>query len=173
MENASKALIMAAAILISVIIVSLGVYLFTYFAGYASGVEDEVRANQIAQFNSQFLSFENRELTIYDVITIANMAKDYNQENEYTAGTRGYIIVTPPTKLVGIIGSVPPTTPNRTDGSPNTISAVENKDPDLIGKNVTVTNDDGETYETYKLTTYRCIVTIDEVTKMVSEIQIQ
>ena len=36
MENASKALIMAAEILIGVMIISVGVYLFNMFANYSS-----------------------------------------------------------------------------------------------------------------------------------------
>ena len=112
MENASKALLMAAAVLIGVIILSIGVYLFVYFSDYAIGVEDDVRTNQIAQFNSQFLSYQGKELTIYDVITLANMAKDYNQENGYASGQTGYITVTVPIALTGIIGSVPPNPDN-------------------------------------------------------------
>ena len=93
MENASKALIMAATILIGVAILSLGVYLFTYFGNYAKGVEDENRANQIAQFNSQFLSYQGKDLTIYDVITLANMAKDYNDANFSEIGDVAYITI--------------------------------------------------------------------------------
>ena len=93
MENASKALLMAAAILISVIILSLGVYLFVYLSDYARGVNDDVRSNQISQFNSQFLSYEGKELTFFDVITIANMAKDYNESNELKSNDLAYITV--------------------------------------------------------------------------------
>lgn len=93
MENASKALLMATAILISVIILTLGVYLFTYLSDYARGVEDDVRENQISQFNSQFLSYENKELTFYDAMTIANMAKDYNKSNELNGSDLTYITV--------------------------------------------------------------------------------
>lgn len=84
---------MAAAILISVIILSLGVYLFIYFSDYAKGVNDDVRDNQVSQFNSQFLLFEGKELTIYDVITLANLAKDYNESNELSSDNVAYITV--------------------------------------------------------------------------------
>ena len=83
MENATKALIMAASVLMSVVIVSLGVYLFTYLGGYAESVETQVKNNQIEQFNSQFLSYQGKDLTIYDIITIANLAHDYNENNRY------------------------------------------------------------------------------------------
>ena len=115
MENASKALLMAAVILISVIILSLGVYLFIYFSDYAKGVNDDIKTNQIEQFNSQFLSYQGKDLTIYDVITLANMAKDYNQENGFVAGQTGYITITPPNALIGIIGSIPASLTNSND----------------------------------------------------------
>ena len=151
MENASKALLMAAAILISVIILTLGVYLFMYFADYASGVEDDVRANQIAQFNSQFLSYQGKDLTVYDVITLANMAKDYNQENGYyDSNTKGYITVN-----ANIIDTNIGSKPN----SSNNISEI---DQGKIG----VYDDD------YKLITYHCSIEMDEITKLVSKITI-
>ena len=108
MENATKALLMAAVILISVIILSLGVYLFMYFSDYAKGVNDDIRDNQIQQFNSQFLSYEGKELTVYDVITLANLAKDYNKANEfYDKTSSGYINVDAMV-INSSIGAVPP-----------------------------------------------------------------
>lgn len=84
MENATKALIMAATILISVVIMSLGTYLFVSFSNYSSEVDEEVRTNQIAQFNSQFLKYQGREVTIYDILTVANLAKENNDNYELT-----------------------------------------------------------------------------------------
>ena len=49
---------MAATILISVVLMSLGTYLFITFSNYSTGVNEEVRTNQIAQFNSQFLKYQ-------------------------------------------------------------------------------------------------------------------
>ena len=107
MENATNALLMAAVMLISIIIISIAVYLFGYFADYAKGVESSVRDNQISQFNSQFISYEGKELTIYDVITLANLAKDYNEKNQYVATEEntplGYIKVVA-TPFNGVIG---------------------------------------------------------------------
>ena len=64
MENTTNALLMAAAILISIVILSIGVYLFTYFSDYAKNVESDVRTNQIAQFNSQFLSYQGKSAVL-------------------------------------------------------------------------------------------------------------
>ena len=165
MENASKALLMAAAVLIGVIILSIGVYLFVYFSDYARGVEDDVRTNQIAQFNSQFLSYQGKELTIYDVISLANMAKDYNQENGYKASEGntnplGYITVEVPVALQQVIG----------EDKSNNISNIENED--LIGKTIAVNDSEENQHFEYVLTKYNCTVTVNDTTKFVEKISI-
>ena len=164
MENASKALLMAAVILISVIILSLGVYLFIYFSDYAKGVNDDIKTNQIEQFNSQFLSYQGKDLTIYDVITLANMAKDYNQENGYevTNGIKplGYITVTVPNELTAVIG----------ENKSNNISNIENKD--LIGKEITIDEGTENEHNEYVLTKYNCTVTVNNITKLVENVTI-
>ena len=80
MENASKALLMAAGILISILIISLAVYLFTTFRTLAKNTNKQIEENQLGQFNTQFIKYSNVEdgITIYDVITIANLAKENN-----------------------------------------------------------------------------------------------
>lgn len=163
---------MAATILIGVAILSLGVYLFTYFGNYAKDVEDENRANQIAQFNSQFLSYQGKDLTIYDVITLANLAKDYNQSNDYkNNNVKGYIDVNASIidTDVNVIGSVPPDERYLKGGSANDIAKIKQE---KIGEVVTVT-ENGQEKENYKLKLYHCNVTIDDLTQFVSKIIIQ
>ena len=91
MENASKALLMAAGVLMGIMILSLAIYLFASLASYAEGVEESNRENQTAQFNSQFLSYN--EMTLYDVITVANLARNYNEINGFTQSDEEYITV--------------------------------------------------------------------------------
>ena len=55
MENASKALIMAAEILIGVMIISIGVYLFSTMGEYSADTTAQMQEAQINQFNNQFL----------------------------------------------------------------------------------------------------------------------
>ena len=84
MENASKALLMAAGVLLGLMILSIGVYLFSNFGGTSSKIHDNIRANQIAQFNSQFTQYVGKEnVTIYDVITMANLATENNKYYEF------------------------------------------------------------------------------------------
>lgn len=87
MENASKALMIAAGVLIGVLILSLGVYLITTFGQYSAKIQAQNEQNRLNEFNSQFTIYEGREdLTIYDVITVANYAKENNEKYNITEG---------------------------------------------------------------------------------------
>ncbi len=99
MENASKALIMAAEILIGVMVISIGVYLFSTMGQYSANTAQGIEEAQIAQFNTQFLQFygkigtgeEGQEViepircTIHDIVGLANLAKKENEQNGFTA----------------------------------------------------------------------------------------
>lgn len=85
MENATKALIMAATILISMVVLSLGLYLAATFSSFSAQVDEETRRNQISEFNGQFTKYlGRRDLTIHDIITVANLAKENNEYYELT-----------------------------------------------------------------------------------------
>ena len=58
MDNASKALIMAGAILIAVALVSLGVYLYQSAAGKVNDGTRQVDASQMLMLNSEIEKFE-------------------------------------------------------------------------------------------------------------------
>lgn len=80
MENASKALLMAAGVLIGLLILSLAVYLFVTFGATSAEIHKEIETNRLAEFNNQFTRYmEKEDITIYDVITIANLATDNNK----------------------------------------------------------------------------------------------
>ncbi len=85
MENAAKALIMAAGILIGILILSLAVYLFVTFGSTSKELHKQQEEQQLAQFNTQFTSYETKtDNTIYDVITVANLATENNRYYEFT-----------------------------------------------------------------------------------------
>lgn len=110
MENASKALFIAAGVIIALMVLSIGVYLFVTFGQAAKNTYDQVEESQINQFNSQFTTYLDRtDLTIYDVITVANLATQNNINNEIQdTSTRGqdvnnyYIAVTLNDKKIGL-----------------------------------------------------------------------
>ena len=82
MENASKALLIVAGVLIGIMILSIAVYLAVTFGQTASEVNEEIRDNQVAQFNSQFTKYDGKQVTIHDIITMANIARTNNDEYE-------------------------------------------------------------------------------------------
>ena len=56
MENASKALIIAGAILLAILIISLGIMIYNQAAGVANG--DAINQVDISSFNAQFTQYE-------------------------------------------------------------------------------------------------------------------
>ena len=94
MENASKALLMAAGVLMGVVILSLAAYLFVTFISSADDVKSEIANNQLNKFNSQFLAYEQREdLTVYDILTAVNLAENNNKYYQLEPGDTNYITV--------------------------------------------------------------------------------
>lgn len=97
MENASKALIMAGAILIAIMIISLAVYLFTDFGTTSAEINKENAERQLTQFNTQFTTYLGRNnITVYELISVVNLAKENNSEyasvNNYANAENGYQI---------------------------------------------------------------------------------
>lgn len=89
MENASKALIMAAEVLIAMVILSLAMYLVITFGNFSQQVHEQNQEIELTQFNSQFTQFEAMEnVTIYDIITVANYARENNQRYELNVSSR-------------------------------------------------------------------------------------
>ena len=73
MENATKALLMAAGVLIGILILSLGAALYLELSSYVENAHDTIRANETKEFNERFLSCIRDDLTVHDIISIANV----------------------------------------------------------------------------------------------------
>lgn len=80
MENATKAMLMAAGVLIGVMILSLGAALYSELQSYVESSQETMRFTEIKAFNNQFTVYLDRELTIQDVVTAANIAHENNIE---------------------------------------------------------------------------------------------
>lgn len=82
MENASNALLIGGGILIAMLILSIGVYLFTNYNDLGTSYERTMETTEIQKFNEKFLKFEGREdITIQEIVSLANFAREYNNEN--------------------------------------------------------------------------------------------
>ena len=81
MENASKALLIAGGVLAGILLLTLFSYILLQMKGFASKHYAEMSEHETAEFNQQFLKYEGRDdLSIQDVITIINLAKNNNEK---------------------------------------------------------------------------------------------
>lgn len=82
MENASNALLIGGGILIAMLILSIGVYLFTNYSDLSASYERTMETTEIQKFNEKFLKFEGRQdITIQEIVSLANFVREYNKEN--------------------------------------------------------------------------------------------
>lgn len=88
MENASRALMMAAGVLIGLMILSLAVYLITSFGSASAEAHRTNEQNRINEFNTQFTQYEGRQdITIHDIVTVVNLARSNNETYDLDAQT--------------------------------------------------------------------------------------
>lgn len=80
MENASKALVIAGTILITILIISVGIYVFAIFSAKAYEHEQERQSQALVAENMKFTKYEDKTLTSHDYITIVNMVIEYNKQ---------------------------------------------------------------------------------------------
>lgn len=85
MENSVKALLIAAGLLIGVLILSLGVSLYSSLFKYVESVHKDTSSSELQEFNEQFVKYINYDgntkkfsLKIHDIVTAANVAYENN-----------------------------------------------------------------------------------------------
>ena len=95
MENAAKALFIAAGVLLAILLLTFFRYASAQMGGSTKSIYEMLNQSQVSEFNQQFINYEGRgsnvietnsdgtpmydTLTIQDVITIVNLAKDANK----------------------------------------------------------------------------------------------
>ena len=82
MENSAKALLIAGSILLFILLSTFAMYVFSKTRSHTSDIYDLMLTNEVDNFNEKFLKFENRDLKIQDVVSIINLAKDYNRKEK-------------------------------------------------------------------------------------------
>ena len=80
MDNASKALIMAGAILIAVAIVGIGIYIFSAANGMTDDALNQIDALTVTSINSQLQQYEG-EIRGREVKALLNTARSINKQN--------------------------------------------------------------------------------------------
>jgi len=87
MENASKALLIAGGVLIAMLVASLGVYFAKSFSEETARIYEQMESSKRTEFNQQFIAYDTAgevRLSIQDVVSLINLAKDSNKKNELT-----------------------------------------------------------------------------------------
>ena len=90
MENASKALMFAGIILITLMVISAVVFMYRDLTSVKRQESENQKVEEIAEFNKSFESYE-KELKGAQMFSLANKITDYN--NKY-AGKDGYEAIT-------------------------------------------------------------------------------
>ena len=79
MENAAKALLIAAGVLVGIIMLSIGVALFAMFSKQAKSYDKIISENEIQKFNSNFIVYLGEtDILAQDVVSAVNKAKEYS-----------------------------------------------------------------------------------------------
>lgn len=79
MENASKALIIAGAILLSILIIGIGMVVYNKAANTLTGTD--MTEHQIAAYNSPFEAYIGENVSGSDVRTLVNKVVTHNRNN--------------------------------------------------------------------------------------------
>lgn len=105
MENASKALLMAAGALLGVMILALGAFLLNMMITYTSQTQDKMDAQILAAFNQQFLKYStSTEITAHDIVGIANLARTNNEKYDVEDRIGTYYVNVRVTGITGVSG---------------------------------------------------------------------
>lgn len=159
MENASRALMMAAGVLIGLMILSLAVYLITSFGSASAEAHRTNEQNRINEFNTQFTQYEGRQdITIHDIVTVVNLARSNNEEydlTEQTSNNSNYYI-TVNAKIAS-------------DGYKANMQDLETKDLNEIVTNEISSLSEGSS----DLPLYSCTVLISPITERVYQVDFQ
>lgn len=79
MENATRALIMAAGVLLAILLISLLIYAWSLYSNYQSSRDELIAIEDTAKFNSQFTGYNRDDVQGYELLSLINQVIDYNE----------------------------------------------------------------------------------------------
>lgn len=88
MENASKALLMAAGVLIALIVIGALILMFNNLSTYQNTEEQNTKEAQIVKFNNQFETYIRDDVRGSDIYSLVNKINDYNSRQANTTGSK-------------------------------------------------------------------------------------
>ena len=95
MENASKALLIAGGILVSILVITVFIYMITRISEFRRSNEDLARIENVSEFNKRFTNYQREKVYGYELISLANRVADYNfRRSNYIAKKEGVSVGT-------------------------------------------------------------------------------
>ena len=97
MENASKALLMAAGVLITILIVSLIIFARNRASDFYNSDDAIDDTSDVTKFNLQFTNYERNDVKGVELISLSNKIADYNFRHSNAEGAKndeGYQFIT-------------------------------------------------------------------------------
>lgn len=79
MENASKALLIAAGILIGLILITMIIYGYGQISSYYEAKEANKETEQLVEFNKQYIGYNRDDVRGSDLLSLVNKIIDYNE----------------------------------------------------------------------------------------------
>lgn len=79
MENASKALLIAGAMLLGMLLISLLFYTIGIIKNYQGSKEELINIENTSKFNQKFTAYDRDDVQGYELITLVNQIVDYNE----------------------------------------------------------------------------------------------
>lgn len=91
MENASKALLMAGGVMLTMLVVSILMYGWGTFSEYQAELDRIEEADSLAKFNQQFTNYNRDDVLGYELLSLINKVIDYNQRKSEEGTTTGSV----------------------------------------------------------------------------------
>ncbi len=104
MENASKAIIMAGSVLLTIAMVSLLIFGWNKFSAYYSSDDDLADIDDLTKFNLQFTNYERDDVHGYELVSLANKVYDYNTRRSNATGNKSNELYNPITMTIDFNG---------------------------------------------------------------------
>lgn len=78
MENATKALMIAAGVLVGIMLITLMIYGYEQVSSYYAAKEENKKIEQLADFNKQYIPYNRDDVRGSDIISLVNKIVDFN-----------------------------------------------------------------------------------------------
>lgn len=89
MENATKALLIAGSVLIAILLIAMGVRIFSSTSSTVESSEATMQATAITTFNTQFAGYLNKQLTASQASTLVQKIIASNAVNSHKVKFNG------------------------------------------------------------------------------------